>query len=104
MTAPAQAEIVYSILDFKELNGWEEDDHEAALDVFRNTCRDMKTPDWRSLCAAAKEQKNARAFFELFFRPLKIEDGKKALFTGYFEPEGVNRIWQHMIRTSLVRC
>jgi hypothetical protein len=42
MTAPAQAETVYSILDFKDLDGWAEDDHQAALDVFRNTCRDMK--------------------------------------------------------------
>jgi membrane-bound lytic murein transglycosylase A len=29
----------------------------------------------------------ARTFFELFFRPVLIEDGQPALFTGYFEPE-----------------
>ena len=87
MTAPAQAETVYSILDFKDLDGWASDDHGAALDVFRSTCRDMKTSDWRSLCAAAEDQKNPRAFFELFFRPLMIEDGNEAMFTGYFEPE-----------------
>jgi membrane-bound lytic murein transglycosylase A len=87
MTAPAQAETVYSILDFKDLDGWAEDDHQAALDVFRNTCRDMKISDWKNLCKASSEQQNARAFFELFFRPLMIEDGKDAMFTGYFEPE-----------------
>ena len=87
MSAPAQAETVYSILDFDDLKGWAEDDHQAALEVFKNTCRDMKTPDWKSLCAAAADSKNARAFFELFFRPLMIEDGKEAMFTGYFEPE-----------------
>ena len=87
MTPPAQAETAYSILDFKDLDGWEEDDHGAALDVFRSTCRDMKSPDWQTLCAAAKDQTNPRAFFELFFRPLLIEDGKDAMFTGYFEPE-----------------
>ena len=27
------------------------------------------------------------SFFELFFRPVLIEDGEDALFTGYFEPE-----------------
>ncbi|MEP5154649.1 MAG: murein transglycosylase, partial [Planktotalea sp.] len=86
MTPPAQAETVYRILDFSDLDGWAEDDHAAALTVFRNTCRDMKTPDWKTLCAAANDQTNARAFFELFFRPLLIEDGKDALFTGYFEP------------------
>lgn len=87
MSAPAQAETVYSILDFKDLDGWAEDDHQAALDTFRDTCRDMKTPDWQTLCRAANDQKNARAFFELFFRPLLIQDGKDAMFTGYFEPE-----------------
>lgn len=87
MSAPAQAETVYSILDFKDLDGWAEDDHQAAFDVFRSTCRDMKSADWQTLCAAANDQQNARAFFELFFRPLLIEDGKDALFTGYFEPE-----------------
>ena len=87
MSAPAQAETVYSILDFDDLDGWAEDDHQAALDTFRNTCRDMKTPDWQTLCRAAQDQQNARAFFELFFRPLLIEDGKKMMFTGYFEPE-----------------
>ena len=87
MSAPAQAETVYSILDFDDLDDWAEDDHQAALDTFRNTCRDMKTPDWQTLCRAAQDQQNARAFFELFFRPLLIEDGKKMIFTGYFEPE-----------------
>jgi len=83
----AASEIDYSILDFKDLNGWAEDDHGAALSVFRDTCRDMNDPDWKSLCALAGDQKDARAFFELFFRPVLMEDGQQALFTGYFEPE-----------------
>ncbi len=86
--APAfSSELSYKILSFGDLSGWSEDDHNAALDVFRNTCGDMKDPDWRSLCAASRDQSDARAFFELFFRPVLIEDGKDALFTGYFEPE-----------------
>lgn len=88
MTDPAAAEeIEYEILTFDQLEGWAEDDHAAALAVFRNTCRDMRSPDWRALCRAADEQTNARAFFELFFRPVVISDGDPALFTGYFEPE-----------------
>jgi len=47
----------------------------------------MKSPDWKGLCRAAEDQTNAKAFFELFFRPVQITDGKPALFTGYFEPE-----------------
>lgn len=87
MSAPAQSEVTYSILGFDDLEGWAEDDHSAALSVFRNTCMDFKTPDWRTLCAAAADQTNARAFFEMFFRPILIEDGQAPLFTGYFEPE-----------------
>jgi hypothetical protein len=57
MTTPAQGELAYSILDFDDLDGWADDDHGAALSVFRNTCMDMKTPDWASLCALAGDQK-----------------------------------------------
>jgi len=71
----------------RELDGWEKDNHAEALAVFLNTCSDMKSPDWKGLCRAARDQTNAKAFFELFFRPVQITDGKPALFTGYFEPE-----------------
>lgn len=87
---PAMAEpdeVSHTILGFEELDGWAEDDHAAALATFRETCRDLKTPDWKSLCAMAADIADARAFFELFFRPVLIEDGQDALFTGYFEPE-----------------
>lgn len=84
---PAASETQYSILKFSDLKGWAEDDHRAALATFLNTCRDMDDPDWRSLCALAADQTDAKAFFELFFRPVLIEDGSPALFTGYFEPE-----------------
>jgi membrane-bound lytic murein transglycosylase A len=89
MTAgPTEAgETEYTILDFKDLDGWAADDHRAALEVFLSTCGDMKDPDWQSLCALGGQQTDARAFFELFFRPVLIEDGNRALFTGYFEPE-----------------
>lgn len=86
---PAEAETTIDILSFDQLDGWAEDDHAAALETFLVTCADMDDPDWRSLCAVAAEQEpdTARAFFELFFRPVLIGDGQPALFTGYFEPE-----------------
>ncbi|MBQ4823227.1 murein transglycosylase A [Leisingera sp. HS039] len=90
MTASgAQSEAVSSILDFAQLDGWAKDDHAQALQVFLGTCKDLKDPDWAALCKAAQSQtpEGARAFFELFFRPVLIEDGNQALFTGYFEPE-----------------
>ena len=87
MTDGAAAEPRYTVKDFSDLDGWAADDHGAALATFNNTCRDMDDPDWRSLCALAKDIEEPRAFFELFFRPVLSEDGQEALFTGYFEPE-----------------
>jgi membrane-bound lytic murein transglycosylase A len=90
MTGPAlaQHEPRYQILSFEDLEGWADDSHDHALSVFLNTCRDFDGPDWSALCKVARDTKDARQFFELFFRPIQItEPGKEALFTGYFEPE-----------------
>ncbi|MFY0616065.1 murein transglycosylase A [Shimia sp.] len=84
----ALSETTMNILSFEDLDGWEVDDHEAARQVFLNTCADLDAPDWQTLCAAATGIKDARKFFELLFRPVLIEQpNKEALFTGYFEPE-----------------
>jgi membrane-bound lytic murein transglycosylase A len=85
--AAAQNAATYTILSFDDLNGWENDDHQAALDVFGLTCGALPEPEWASVCALAADQPNARAFFERYFSPLLIEDGKPGLFTAYYEPE-----------------
>lgn len=90
MSGPASAEDgpSFALMDFADLNGWNEDDHEQALVAFRSTCTVLDDPDWQALCALSQEATDAKAFFELFFRPVMItEDGQDALFTGYFEPE-----------------
>lgn len=90
MTASAAgAEATHRVLEFSELDGWELDDHNAAFRVFLSTCQDFDDYDWSTLCAVAQsgEVPNPKAFFELFFRPVLIEDGQAPLFTGYFEPE-----------------
>ncbi|NNE50818.1 MAG: murein transglycosylase [Sulfitobacter sp.] len=88
MAGPVRAsDVRYQVLDFAQLEGWERDDHEAALRTFLNTCGDMKDPDWRAHCQYARSGPDPRQFFELFFRPVLIDDGRDALFTGYFEPE-----------------
>lgn len=96
--SPAQ-DISYEVLSFQDLKGWSYDDHDAALSVFLETCSDMKDQEWLSLCALATNQKNARTFFELFFRPVLIEDGQPMLFTGYFEPE----LKGSLVRTDVYR-
>ncbi len=83
----AQADPSIEVLAFSDLKGWADDDHQAALNVFLDTCPDMNDPDWASLCALATSQPNARTFFEVFFRPVLINGHEEALFTGYYEPE-----------------
>ena len=83
----AMAEPTYTQLSFDELDGWAADDHQAALDVFVNTCGDMRSQHWEILCDYARRSPEPRGFFEKFFRPVLIEDGEPMLFTGYFEPE-----------------
>ena len=78
------------LLTFADLQGWPDDDHQAALTSFLVTCDLLKGAEWAPICAvaaqAAASPAAAKAFFELFFRPVQI-GSPPALFTGYFEPE-----------------
>ena len=74
-------------LNFADLSGWPDDDHAAALSVFRSTCADMPGEAWARLCLASTDALNARQFFETQFQPTLIEDGSAGLFTAYYEPE-----------------
>lgn len=82
--APAQ------MLDFANLDGWDQDDHRAALTSFLETCDRIEGADWAPLCRLAADANTsdaaARAFFELFFRPVQVGTNP-ALFTGYYEPQ-----------------
>lgn len=68
--APAQ------MLDFEALEGWDDDDHRAALVSFLETCDKLTDPDWRPICAFAADagasDASAKSFFELFFKPVLI--------------------------------
>ena len=87
LTGNVMAEPTYTQLAFDDLNDWAADDHQAALDVFLDTCRDMRDLEWEVLCAFLATEPGPRAFFEKFFLPVLIEDGEPMVFTGYFEPE-----------------
>ena len=80
----------HTLLEFSDLDGWEGDDHGAALEAFLASCRRPDHPDWDALCATAEglAPEQARGFFEGFFRPVLIEDGRQGtVFTAYYEPE-----------------
>lgn len=78
------------LLDFRSLDGWDDDDHRAALAAFRITCPQLDAPEWKPICRLAADagstRADARSFFEMLFRPVLIGT-PPALFTGYYEPE-----------------
>ena len=78
-----------TLLRFEDLPGWAKDDHDAALTVFRITADLLPGSDWAALVREAKDiaPGAARAFLEARLRPVRMEDGVPALFTGYYEPE-----------------
>lgn len=86
-TANASPNLSYTLVPFEKLDGWSDDNHNAALSVFRETCPDMSDYHWQTVCAVAGDVTDARSFFEMFFQPVLISSGEDALFTGYFEPE-----------------
>ena len=85
------------LLTFDQLENWQNDDHLAALRMFRAGCgrirgnRYSQTQDWALPCAAAAGVLDApyaaRLFFESWFQPAQISDGSPPQFTAYFEPE-----------------
>ena len=84
---PVNAVDTYQAIPFSALNGWQDDDHTAALEAFKVTCGDMSGEAWQSLCAVAEQNRNARLYFETFFQPVMIKTTEPALFTGYYEAE-----------------
>jgi membrane-bound lytic murein transglycosylase A len=76
------------IIPFAALDGWDQENHADAFDVFLQICPDLDREEWEAVCAFAQTKPEPRLFFETFFRPVMIgDDDASALFTAYFEPE-----------------
>jgi membrane-bound lytic murein transglycosylase A len=79
--------------EWRDLPGWEADDHAAVLDLFRAECATLgKRPLWLSTCESAAKVgagQTARGWFEENFRPWQLvnpDDSREGLVTGYYEP------------------
>ena len=96
-------------MEFSDLKNWKDDDILLALKAFVKSCNqmgkiskekvlsselyDIKVKDLRNVCdiatvIAGTTNQDARIFFENWFTPFLIIDsheGKKGLFTGYYE-------------------
>ena len=105
---PEPDRLVLRPVQFRDLPGWDADDHGAALHALRRSCAALeeraddapldiaslggRVGDWRAACAGAvgvDGAAEARAFFESHFTPYEARNNRQAegLFTGYFEPE-----------------
>ena len=106
-------ETEFEPIAFSQLEGWDAEDHRAALAAFRKSCaaviavaegRNAKRarPPARPIdgplseaCAIAAEMRgpvgalSARRFFEMQFRPVRISKlgEREGFITGYYEPE-----------------
>ena len=105
MTTAAQA---LEPLSFRQIDGWQDDDLDAALVPFRMSCAAISRDDsffsrpvqyggtrelWLEVCKAASKAADARSFFETHFIPVRVADRSRpeGLFTGYYEPEAEGR-------------
>ena len=78
--------------EWRDLPGWNEDDHTAAWAAFLQSCRGMtgKAGPWKRVCeqAARSDEKHARQFFETHLRPYAVlgaDNKAEGLMTGYYE-------------------
>ncbi len=81
-------------IGWARLPGWDQEDHAAALDMFRLSCGVEKEPAWREVCLRAhdlgpQDEVIAKAFWETNFRvrPVGEAGADQGLLTGYFAPE-----------------
>ena len=93
-------------LDFAALPGWDQEDHAAALDMFRASCGVEKAPAWREACLRARDlgpqdELISRAFWESNFRV--VAAGDDGLLTAYFAPEYPARSYREYPFTAPVR-
>ena len=94
----------YAPMAWRDIPGWNEDDHLAALNTFRASCKaisgqtgppgdkalsgSLREPCQEARAANITDNIRAKAFFETHFEPLQISRlGEDAGFvTGYYEP------------------
>lgn len=94
------------LVSLTQLEGWDQEDHAAALDMFRSNCSVNKDAVWREVCLRARDlgrqdEVIAKAFWETNFsaRPLAAE----GLLTGYFAPRYPARTVRQWPYTAAMR-
>ena len=76
--------------NFEELPNWENEEYDAALNHFMQSCKTTKTKNiYKELCQKAEEATDSKEFLMDYFVPYKIvsSNNQEGLLTGYYEPE-----------------
>jgi membrane-bound lytic murein transglycosylase A len=74
--------------NWSELQGFENDNIDEALEVFQKDCQSSKNA-LKRMCTLAQDSNNSKNFFMNYFIPFKLYDNAnsdKGLITGYYEP------------------
>ena len=78
------------ILEFDDIEGFEEDNLDLALEVFQKDCRrSQRYKIFKDVCEKSKDANDAKTFFTQNFTPYKLraQNGKdEGVITGYYEP------------------
>jgi membrane-bound lytic murein transglycosylase A len=97
-------------LAFSQLPGWSQEDHAAALDMFRDACGIASERAWREVCRRARAlgpigESAAQSFWEANFelQPVGGPGPREGLLTGYYEPEFPARAQRQWPFTAPVR-
>ncbi len=92
--APPAAVAREPTLALNAVPGWDQEDHAAALDMFRDSCGVAKGAAWREACLRARDlgpqdEVIAKAFWETNFRIQAVgaPGARDGLLTAYFAPE-----------------
>jgi len=89
-TLPEISKAKLKKIEFKELEGFYEDDLTFAFNVFKKDCKRAKRYDlFKNVCQKANTFSNASQFFNENFTPYELynNDGtNQGLITGYYEP------------------
>ncbi len=108
--APLEPARRASVIGFSALAGWDQEDHAAALDMFRASCGTNKDPAWQEACLRARDlgpqdEVIAKAFWETNFGllPVGADGADEGLLTAYFAPEYPARAAREYPFTAAVR-
>ena len=90
LSIPKISQAKFKIVAFSQIEGWEENDFNTSLELFKKSCKTIsKKKMFSKVCKLSKTANNPKAFFEQNFLALKLftkQNKDEGIITGYYEP------------------